>query len=229
MEPRTTSTEGDMALFYQMTDGRLYYISRSQARIWQGTSDLNISDAKLGTPLCSTYSNYKDGSVYVSPGTENYGLFFTLIQWWLFYVDKNNVIQNSYSQSDPTTWRRGNVGDKGYKVPDRSDIPFTVSRGRQYNATKNDLYNGLSLYTSDEAGSFREYIYADQDDTWSDGYTFPNTDGLGPATIFSESRDAYLFNVNSDHAIQIWWRRYDNKTDPPTLDSSAWNLGPTSG
>ncbi|KAI4236040.1 MAG: hypothetical protein L6R40_006286 [Gallowayella cf. fulva] len=226
MEPRTG---GDIDLFYQNADGSLHYISQSQARIWQGSFDLNVSDAKLGTPLCSTYSNWGDGSVYVSPDSaEGLSHLFTFRQWWLFYIDKANVIQNLYSQSDPTNWRRGDVGDKLYKVPDQSNVAFTVSRGRRYNDTKNDLYNGLSLYTSDEGGRFREYIYADEDESWSDGYTFPrNTNGLGPASIFSESRDAYLFNVNSDNAIQMWWRRYDNNTDPLFAEDSTWHLGPT--
>lgn len=63
LEPRTG---GDINLFSQTNDGSLRYISQSQERIWQGSTDLNISDAKLTTPLCSTYSNFKDGSVYVS-------------------------------------------------------------------------------------------------------------------------------------------------------------------
>ncbi|KAL8695770.1 MAG: hypothetical protein Q9224_003174 [Gallowayella concinna] len=207
-----TRTGGDLDLFYQNADGALHYISQSKERIWQGSFDLNVSDAKIGTPLCSTYSNWKDGTVY----------------WWLFYVDRASVIQNLYSQGDPTTWRRGNVGDKGYKVPDQSNIAFTVSRGRRYNDTKGDLLGGLSLYTSDEEGSFREYIYADADESWSDGHAFPpNTRGLGPATLFSETRDAYLFNVNSRNALQMWWRRYDNDTDPLVADDSTWHLGST--
>ncbi|KAL8801369.1 MAG: hypothetical protein Q9200_006962 [Gallowayella weberi] len=205
-------TGGDLHLFYQNADGTLHYISQSKARIWQGSFDLNVSDAKIGTPLCSTYSNWKDGTVY----------------WWLFYVDETNVIRNLYSQSDPTTWRRGNIGDKGYRVPGQSNIAFTVSRGRRYNDTAGDLLDGLRLYTSDEEGSFREYIFSDDDESWSNGYTFPpSTRGLGPATLFSERRDAYLFNVNSKNALQMWWRRYDNNSDPLVADNSTWHLGST--
>ncbi|KAI4282459.1 MAG: hypothetical protein L6R38_002925 [Xanthoria sp. 2 TBL-2021] len=215
LEPRTG---GDINLFYQTNDGSLHYISQSQERIWQGSTNLNISDAKLRTPLCSTYSNFKDGSVYPT-------------QWWLFYIDNSNTIQNVYSQSNPASWRHGNIGSKNYKVPaDPSSIAFTVSRGRHYNHSAGDLDAGLTLYTSDSNGTFRTYIYDDKTSTWSDGTTFPdNTNGQGSASLFSETRDAYLFTTNDDHAIDMWWRRYDNNTDPhDDSENSKWHLGPTS-
>lgn len=62
MDPRTG---GDIYLYYQTTDGSLRYISQSPARIWQGSMNLRITNAKLGTPLCTTYTS-ANGSVIVS-------------------------------------------------------------------------------------------------------------------------------------------------------------------
>ncbi|KAL8721790.1 MAG: hypothetical protein Q9225_001590 [Loekoesia sp. 1 TL-2023] len=62
MDPRTG---GDIYLYYQATDGGLHYISQSPARIWQGSMNLRITNAKLGTPLCTTYTS-TNGSVVVS-------------------------------------------------------------------------------------------------------------------------------------------------------------------
>lgn len=62
MDPRTG---GDICLFYQWGDGGLRYISQSPQNIWQGSTDLHVTDAKLGTPLASA-STGSNGSTYVS-------------------------------------------------------------------------------------------------------------------------------------------------------------------
>ena len=62
MDPRTG---GDICLFYQWDDGSLRYTSQSSQHIWQGSTDLDVIDAKLGTPLASV-STGSNGSTYVS-------------------------------------------------------------------------------------------------------------------------------------------------------------------
>jgi hypothetical protein len=58
-------TGGDIYLFYQRDDGGLRYVSESPEHIWQGSSELHVTDAKLGTPLTSI-STESNGSTYVS-------------------------------------------------------------------------------------------------------------------------------------------------------------------
>jgi len=62
MDPRTG---GDIYLYYQYGDGGLRYISQSPARIWQGSTDLQVTNAMLGTPL-ATASTSTNGSTFVS-------------------------------------------------------------------------------------------------------------------------------------------------------------------
>lgn len=128
-----------------------------------------------------------------------------------------------------TTPRCGSMEtDNSYKVPDHPNIAFTVSRGRVYNSSANDLDGGLSLYSSNEGGTVQEYILSDEDGSWSEGYTFPNTNGLGSASTWSQSTDAYLFTVNNDRAMEMWWRRYDDITETRRVDKSTWTLGTSS-
>ncbi|KAL8702185.1 MAG: hypothetical protein Q9201_004540 [Fulgogasparrea decipioides] len=162
MDPRTG---GDIYLYYQEDDGGLHYISQSPQRIWQGSAKLNVPDARLGTPLGSI-STVTNGSTF----------------WWLFYIDNADVIQNIYSEKDPTTWHKGSVGNKGFKVPNNTNIAFTVSRGRKYNKTLNDLDGGMSLYATDTNGTMQEYIFDDRDGSWNDGFAFPDTDGFAGAS-----------------------------------------------
>jgi len=62
MDPRTG---GDIHLYYQYGDRSLRYISQSPKRIWQGSTDLQVTDAMLGSPL-ATVSTSTKGSVLVS-------------------------------------------------------------------------------------------------------------------------------------------------------------------
>lgn len=52
-------TGGDIYLYYQYEDGGLHYIPLSSARIWQGSTDLRVTDAMLGTPLAATSTRFK--------------------------------------------------------------------------------------------------------------------------------------------------------------------------
>lgn len=143
----------------------------------------------------------------------------------MFFVDDTNVIQNIYSKKDATTWHRGNIGTQNYKVPNSTNIAFTVSRGRIYNQTLNDLDSGLSLYASNENGVIQEYIYDDQDESWSNGFTFPNTDGLSSASTWSEGPSAFIFTSRSDQSLELWYRDYNSTSAD---EDNRWKLGPSS-
>ena len=58
-------TGDDIYLYYQYGDGSLRYISQSLERIWQGSTNLQVTDAKRGTPLAAV-STLTNGSVIVS-------------------------------------------------------------------------------------------------------------------------------------------------------------------
>ena len=62
MDPRTG---GDMYLYYQYGDGSLHYISQSPEHIWQGVTNLQVTNARMGTPLAAI-STLTNGSVIVS-------------------------------------------------------------------------------------------------------------------------------------------------------------------
>lgn len=140
-------------------------------------------------------------------------------------MDKFSVIQNIYSRSDPTAWHRGSVGSNGYKVPNKTNIAFTVSRGTEFNTSSNDLGGGLSLYASDTDGIILEYIFNDQDGSWSDGFTFSNTDGFSGATVYSVTSNAFLYALSSDQSMEFWWRNYNTSS---SNNDNSWHLGPSS-
>lgn len=60
-----TRTNGEIYLFYQWDDGGLRYIAQSSQHTWEGSSELHVTDAKLGTPLASV-STESNGSAYIS-------------------------------------------------------------------------------------------------------------------------------------------------------------------
>ncbi|KAI4198524.1 MAG: hypothetical protein LQ348_002011 [Seirophora lacunosa] len=116
-----------------------------------------------------------------------------------------------------------NIGEKGYNVPSSPpSIAFAVSPGRKFNSTMSCIDGGLSLFSGTETGSIQEYIYDDEDGTWSHGYTFPNTDGSRGASVFSSQTDVLLFAANNDQDIMFWSRRYDSAA------TTQWKAGPTS-
>ncbi|PGH36189.1 hypothetical protein GX50_01045 [[Emmonsia] crescens] len=208
MDPRTG---GDIFVYYQNGDGSLRYISMSPTRVWQGSRILPVDDAMMGTPLAATHT--------VSNGSTT---------WWLFYVDESNVIQNIYSHHNPADWQKGNVGDKQYTVPAQSSIAFTVARGRTYDSKRKDLGGGLTLFTSDADGRVHEYIYNEDDTSWSDGFTFTNTNGYGGASVWSQNNEAYLFTLSNTQLIDLWWRDYNDNDSDSAGQNAAWHLGPSS-
>ena len=220
MDPRTG---GDIYLFYQWNDNGLRYISQSPKRVWQGSTDLHVTDAKPGTPLTSV-STISNGSTLVSNLPCGRCLAKSE-QWWLFYVDSTNVIQNIYSRNDPTTWRKGNVGSNRYKVPSQTSIAFTISRGRKYNTTINDLDGGISLYAAGTDGTIHEYIFDDENGAWSNGFTFPNTDGFSGASTWSTGSSAFFYAESSSQSLELWFRNYDSISDD---NGNRWQLGPSS-
>ena len=58
------SRKGDVLLYYQSGDGGLHFISMDETRAWQGSRDLEVTDAKLGTPLASTSADV-NGTIFV--------------------------------------------------------------------------------------------------------------------------------------------------------------------
>ena len=58
-------TGGNICLFYQYADGSLRYQFQNLARVWQGSTDLQVKDAMQGTPLAAV-STWNNGSVIVS-------------------------------------------------------------------------------------------------------------------------------------------------------------------
>ncbi|KAL2368760.1 hypothetical protein BDBG_08166 [Blastomyces gilchristii SLH14081] len=166
MDPRSG---GDIFLYHQnwQCQPALYHFE-PRTRV-AGT--LPLDDAMLHTPIASTY-------------TDSNGI----ITWWLFYLDKSNVIQNIYSRGNPTDWQRGNIGSKRYTVPTQSSIAF------------------------------------EEDDRWSDGSVFPNTDGHGGASVWSLNSYAYLFTLRNTQTIDLWWQDYNSQS----VDRNSWQLGPSS-
>lgn len=70
-------TGGDIYLFYQWDDRSLHYIAQNAERVWQGSTDLHVTNAKLGTPLASVGTFYNDCvSIYAST-LKSLGLFFS--------------------------------------------------------------------------------------------------------------------------------------------------------
>lgn len=138
-------------------------------------------------------------------------------------MDESSIIQNIYSQSDPTTWQKGSVGGNQYKVPDQNSIAFTTSGGREYNTSSHVLGGGLSLYASGIDGIIHEYIFNDQDGSWSDEFEFPNSDGFGGAAIYTLGSDAFFIALASDQTMELWWRNYNLSSG-----NNSWHLGPSS-
>lgn len=129
-----------------------------------------------------------------------------------------------YSQKDPTKWQKGNVGTKNYKVPNDTNIAFALSRGWKYNATFNGLDGGLSLYASGTNGTIQEYLYDDQDKSWSDGFTFLNADGYRGANTWSTSGDAFMYTANEKGSLQYWYRDYKVGSGWALISSSHESL-----
>ncbi|KAI4275982.1 MAG: hypothetical protein LQ337_002803 [Flavoplaca oasis] len=201
-------TGGDIYLFYQWYDGGLRYISQSPLRVWQGSTHLDVPDAKLGTPLAAI-STKSDGSTF----------------WWLFYVDKADTVQNIYSESDTTGWRKGNVGDNGYKVPNATSIAFTALSGLRFNEDSKSLDGGLSLFISISTSTIQEYIFDEQGGKWSRGSTFPETDGLSGASVWALGFTAWMMTASETGSIILWSKQYSRVADK---DAEQWVRGATS-
>ncbi|KAK2732405.1 hypothetical protein FQN55_004129 [Onygenales sp. PD_40] len=216
MDPRTGT---DIFLFYQYGDGSIQYMPLTSSRAWQGSKTLPVENAMIGTPLTTTYTSV-NGKV----------------TWWVFYVDKDQVIQNIYSPADPSDWKPGNVGSKKYTVPAESSIAFTIARGRLYDAEELDIGGGLTLFASGTDGQVREYIYNDDDDSWSDGFTFAGTNGSGGACMWSQDTRGYLFMLGESQTLDFWYRNYTVTTSGQEGErggeeevENSWQLGPSSG
>ncbi|KAL8691436.1 MAG: hypothetical protein Q9218_003338 [Villophora microphyllina] len=156
---------------------------------------------------------------------ENFRKFIEGDSWWLFYVDNANVIQDVYSKKDLTEWRKGTVGSNGYKVPNDTNIAFTASRGRRYNSTLNGIDGGLSLYATGTNGTIQEYLFDDQDGSWTDGFNFPGTDGSAGASTWSFYSYAYIYTMSSSGSLEFWYRDYNPMS---SINNNRWQLGPSS-
>jgi len=143
----------------------------------------------------------------------------------LFYIDNADVIRNIYSANDPTTWHEGNVGSQNYKVPDKTNIAFAASGGERYNDTLKGIDGGVSLYATGTDGAIHEYVYDEQNGSWNNGFTFPNTDGFSGAGIWSTGSKATLYTASSSQSLELWFRDYNNTSGG---NSNRWQLGPSS-
>ena len=138
-------------------------------------------------------------------------------------MDESSIIRNIYSRSDPTTWQEGSVGGNQYKVPNQNSIAFTASKGRELNTSLHVLGGGLSLYASGTDGIIHEYIFNDQDGSWSDDFIFSNSEGFGGAAIYSLGSAAFFYALASDQTMEFWWRDYNLSSG-----NNSWHLGPSS-
>ncbi|KAL6719480.1 hypothetical protein ACLMJK_003720 [Lecanora helva] len=203
-------TGGDIYLFYQWSDGSIRYIDQSPERVWQGSTYLDVADAKLGTPLTSVSTNSSNGTLFS----------------WLFYVDNANIIQNLYRGKDSSGWQKGSIGIIGHKVPNATNLAFTVSLGNAYTGPRVGLDGGLGLYATGLDDKIHEYLWSDSDGSWSEGFIFPDSDGRYGASVWSDGTILFFFAVSSStEALTLWWRDYNSSSSE---NANTWHLGPSS-
>jgi len=83
----------------------------------------------------------------------------------------------------------------------------------------------MSLYATGTNGTIHEYIFDDRTNSWTEGSTFPYTDGFSGASTWSEGPSSFLFTVSSSQSLEFWFRDYSAASSD---DGNRWQLGPSS-
>ncbi|PGH13170.1 hypothetical protein AJ80_06416 [Polytolypa hystricis UAMH7299] len=99
-----------------------------------------------------------------------------------------------------------------------------------YDAEKNGLSSRLTLFSGDTDGHVHEYIYNDEDESWSDGFTFPSSNGYGGASAWSQDScltTMYLFMLSESQMIYFWHYDYNETEEKKDTENGPWHLGPT--
>ncbi|KAL8871761.1 MAG: hypothetical protein Q9174_002470 [Haloplaca sp. 1 TL-2023] len=218
-------TGGDIYLFYQWSDGGLRYISQSPRRVWQGSTNLDVPDAKLGTPLAALTTESDESTFVMPPVLQCLGASLICFQWWLFYVDTADIVQNMYSESDTTGWRKGKIGEKGYKVPNATTIAFTALPGLKWNEESKKLEGGLSLFVSTSNSTIQEYTFDEQNEEWNQGFAFQQTDGLSGASAWGLGSVAWMITASDTSSVLLWTKHYDSDADE---EDQQWKRGASS-
>ena len=148
-----------------------------------------------------------------------------IFQWFLFYVDSANVIQNIYSGQSGLGWSKGRIGLQNYTVADSTSVAFTAARGIQYDQALDDLNGGFSLYAGGADGIIHEYMFNYSDGNWHRGFDFSNTNGLSGAYTWSLSSKAFLYAADNGGHLYYWYRDYNNTSDN---QDNHWQTGPNS-
>lgn len=161
----------------------------SSKGVWQAAQSVGISTARNATPLAVIYNT--DGVTTTVSGRIrlSWPCQTNNRQWYLFYVDTGNFVQNVYYSSTAGAWVNGTVGTQHIRVPRAQKIALTAIFGIAYNSTSSSTYpygtldGGLSLCVSGEDGLIHEYTYNDSTSQWTAGYAFSDSNAYSDAYI----------------------------------------------
>ena len=110
------------------------------------------------------------------------------------------------------------------KYPTKTALPLLSVEEESSTLARTTLAVGL-VCTPVAGGTVHEYIFNDQDGSWSDGFVFTNSDGFGGASTYSIMSNAFFFALGSDQTMELWWQNYNSSS---SKTDNSWHLGPSS-
>ena len=134
----------------------------------------------------------------------------------MFYVDKQNTLQELISIDNFTTSEKGTLGSLAKEVvPTAKSLAALYNDGMFY--VHNESRAGIRLFYGDVDGQVHEVDYLTSSEKWSPGnFSFEVTNGNGGMALDFIDRGGpgvvHLFVLNDANELRLWYNIFSNTT-----------------
>ncbi|KAI9875359.1 MAG: hypothetical protein M1830_008585 [Pleopsidium flavum] len=180
-----------ITLYFQDRSGQIRQ-SQYKDGIWTGGTPQDTvvtSNARPGTPLMAlSYAHNNE------------------LTWRVFYIDKDNILQESLNSNKTTGWASGFLGTSNFKTSPSANVGLTACVLKHWYGDP----LGIRLYYGSAEGSVQELTWNFGDGAWGKGYTFPDSNPHGgcECTVRGSSiTNVWLLNTNGE--LEQRWRDFN--------------------
>ncbi|KAK3700905.1 hypothetical protein LTR37_015708 [Vermiconidia calcicola] len=202
-------TFGTVVVYFQHWTGQIRYMQLDSYGSWRGGDESTIvaTNARNGTPIAAVAYAMNEIST-----------------WHIFYIDKDNTLQEKINGNTTNLWLDGPLGSYGFQAMDDPNvglqgcwagyrpgdqinaIPIQGSEDQNYTSSSQTL--GISLWYGATPTRLQSVGWTFGTETWGEKERLDGFNGhagigcysWGPGTV------TYLMASDLSNTVNIWWK-----------------------
>ena len=135
-------------------------------------------------------------------------------------MDSSNRLRDTVHKENSTVWEPGLLAKADVEVSQTNRTGLAVSYGSLYSDNPANG-TGCLLFYGGIDGLVHVITWHERNESWTDDFTFPESNGNAGFSSYLNGCISYLILVNSVGYLEVWWKDFN----PQNSSTFAWNRG----